>query len=60
MNQLPVDLEPHYMLTVTTLPNVTVTGAMTVQGQKVGGGPISGNPCPLPKIVGIPLLFISL
>lgn len=32
---------------------------MTVQGQKVGGGPISGNPAP-PKIVEILLLFISL
>ena len=65
MSQLPVDLEPHYMLTVTTLANYTFTGAMTVprpiiKGPKVGGGPISGNPCSLPKTVGIPLPFISL
>ena len=65
MVDLPVDLKPHYMLTVTTLANDTFTGAMTVlrpiiKGQKVGGDPISGNPCPLPKTVRIPLPFISL
>ena len=38
--------------------NDTPTSAMTVlrlaiKGQKVSGGPIPGNPCPFPKIVGI-------
>lgn len=38
------------MLTVTTLPNVTVTGAMTVQGQKGSAAfCTSGNPAPPAK-----------
>ena len=50
--QLPVDLEPHYMLIVVhqQLSNMPL-GSMTVprptiKGQKVGGGPIPGNPHP--------------
>ena len=31
----------------------------TMKGQKVGGGPILGNPCPFSKIVGIILPLIK-
>jgi len=33
---------------------------LTIKDQKVYGGPIPGNLCPFPKIVGIILLFIGL
>ena len=60
-----MDLEPHYTLTVTDQLNVTPTGATTVprptvKGQKVGGGPISGNLRPFSKIIGIILPLVSL
>ena len=62
---LPVDLEFHYTLIVTRQLNDMPTGAMTVprptiKGQKVGSGPIPGNPHPFPEIVGIIFPFISL
>ena len=42
-------------------PNHTMTVLMlTIKGQKVGSGPIPGNPHPFPKIVGIILPFINL
>ena len=64
-NQLPVDFEPHYAFTEIHQQNDTLTGDMTVlrltiKGQKVGSGPISGNLCLFSKIVGIILLLVSL
>ena len=54
--QLPVDLEPYYTLIVIHWQkrSDTPTGALTVlklttKVQKVGGGPIPGNPCPSPQ-----------
>ena len=65
--RLPVDLEPHYMLIVIHLHvlNYTPTVArtvlrLTIKGQKVGSGPILGNPCPFPNIIGIFLPLVSL
>ena len=45
--------------------NNTPSGAkivlrLTIQGQKMGGDPISGNPHPFCQIVGIALPLISL
>lgn len=64
-NQLPVDFEPHYALTELRQQNDTLTGDMTVlrltiKGQKVGRGPISGNLCLFSKMVGIIPLLVSL
>ena len=48
---LPVDLKPHYTLTLTHPLNDTRTGTMivhriTIKGQKAGRGPIPRNPAP--------------
>jgi len=31
-----------------------------IKGKKVGSGPIPGNPCPFPKIIGIIFPLIGL
>ena len=51
--QLPVDLEPHYMLIVIYQLNDTPTSAMTVlrptiKGPKVDSDPVPGHLCPFP------------
>ena len=46
------------MLNVTPTSTVTVLRP-TIKGQKVCGGPIPGNPCPVPKIIGITFPLIS-
>ena len=67
MSQIPLDLKPQYTLTETHehVLNDTPTGSITVprltiEGQKVGGGPIPVSPCPFPPIFGIILPLISL
>ena len=62
MVDLPVDLELHYMLTVTTLANDTFTGAMTVlrpiiKGQNVAQFLEIHAP---PQIVEIVISLISI
>ena len=42
----------------------TPKGAMTVprlttEGQKVGGGPVPGDPCPFSKVVGVILPLLA-
>ena len=67
MSRLPLDLEPHctliviyqHMLSDTPTSTMAVP-RLTIKGQKVGAGPIPGNPCPFSKIVGIILPLVSL
>ena len=60
-----MDLDPHYLLIVmyshlnNTPTRVMTVRRLTIKGQKVGGGPIPGNPS-FPRIVGIILPPISL
>ena len=62
-----LDLEPHYtfvaihqhMLSDTPTGTITVL-RLTIKGQRVGGGPIPGNPRPFPKIFGIIFSLVSL
>ena len=54
-----------YVLIVISWLNDIPTGVMTVlrqiiKGQKVGSGPIPGNLCSFPKIVGLLLPLVSL
>ena len=63
-SQLPLDLEPHYMLIVTQQRAKWHTHKQQVlrsviKGGKVGGSPIPGNLCPSPQIVGIILPLIA-
>ena len=46
------------MLSDTPTSAMTVL-RLTIKGQKVGSGPIPGNLCPFPKIVGIILSLIA-
>ena len=67
MSQIPLDLKPQYTLIVTHQHVLidTPTGSMTVprltiEGQKVGGGPIPVSPCPSSPVFGIILPLNSL
>ena len=56
---LPVDLKPHYTLTLPHHLNDTPTGTMivhriTIKGQKAGRGPILRNPAPSLKRIFLP------
>lgn len=59
-----MDLKPQYMLTVINQLNDRPTGAITVlvdiKEQKVGVGPLPGNPHLFPEVVGIIIPLISL
>ena len=63
---LPLELEPQYTLIVTHQQAKWHTrrchdsSKADHRGQKVGGGPIPGNPHHFPKIAGILLPLISL
>ena len=62
---LPVDLKPHYTLTLPHHLNDTPTGTMivhriTIKGQKAGRGPIPRNPAPSLKRIFLPSTSASL